>query len=41
MEEKRIEKLYEILENKKLDEEEEAALKWAIFELERIYGNEE
>lgn len=37
MEEKKIEKLYELLENKDLDDETSAALKWAIFELESIY----
>lgn len=39
MEEKKIEKLYELLENKDLDNETSAALKWAIFELESIYKN--
>lgn len=41
MEEKKIEKLYELLENKDLDNETSAALKWAIFELESIYRKEE
>lgn len=39
MEEEKIEKLYELLENKDLDNETSAALKWAIFELESIYRN--
>lgn len=39
MEEKKIEKLYELLENKDLDNETSASLKWAIFELESIYRN--
>lgn len=39
MEEKRIECLYELLEEvqDEADEEKVAALKWAIFELESIY----
>lgn len=41
MEEKKIEKLYELLENGNLDNETSAALKWAIFELESIYCHEE
>lgn len=41
MEEKKIEKLYELLENKDLDNETSAALKWAIFELESIYVKED
>ena len=38
-EEKKIEKLYELLENKDLDNETSVALKWAIFEIESIYKN--
>lgn len=41
MEEKKLEKLYELLENGNLDQETKAALKWAIFELESIYCHEE
>lgn len=41
MEEKKIEKLYELLENGNLDNETSSALKWAIFELENIYCHEE
>lgn len=39
MEEKKIEKLYELLEKANNEENSElvAALKWAIFELESIY----
>lgn len=40
-EEKKIEKLYELLEKENLDNESSAALKWAIFELESIYSPEE
>lgn len=40
MEEKKIEKLYELLEEGNLDDETSAALKWAIFELENIYSME-
>lgn len=39
MEEKKIEKLYKLLEDKDLDNKTRAALKWAIFELESIYRN--
>ena len=38
---KKIEKLFELLENGNLDNETSAALKWAIFELENIYCHEE
>lgn len=41
MEEKKIERLYELLEKGNFDDETSAALKWAIFELESIYCNEE
>lgn len=41
MEEKKIDKLYEFLENGNLDNETSAAVKWAIFELESIYCKEE
>lgn len=41
LEEKKIERLYALLENGNLDNETSAALKWAIFELESIYGKEE
>ena len=41
MEEKKIEKLYELLEKGNFDNESTAALKWAIFELESIYCKEE
>lgn len=41
MEKKKIDKLYELLEKGKLDNEISSALKWAIFELESIYCNEE
>lgn len=41
MEEKKIEKLYKLLENENLDNETSAALKWAIFELESMYCQEE
>lgn len=41
MEEKRIDKLYELLAQGNLDDETNAALKWAIFELESIYSKEE
>lgn len=37
MEEKKIDKLYDLLENGNLDNETSAALKWAIYELENIY----
>ena len=37
MEEKNIDKLYELLENKQLDEKIKIALRWAIFELERRF----
>ena len=36
MEEKKINKLYELLENGRLDNETSVALKWAIFELENM-----
>lgn len=39
-EEKKIDKLYELLKTD-IDNETEAALKWAIFELESIYCREE
>lgn len=39
MEKNKIDKLYELLENGDLDNETSAALKWAIFELESIYGD--
>ena len=39
MEEKKIDKLYELLEQTK-DDELRAALKWAIYELESIYCKE-
>lgn len=35
MKEKKIERLYHLLENGKLDDETRAALRWAIFELEQ------
>lgn len=41
MEEKKIDKLYELLENGNFDNETAAALKWAIVELESIYCKEE
>lgn len=41
MEEKKIERLYELLENGNLDDDTSAALKWAIFELESIYSQEQ
>lgn len=41
MEEKKIDKLYELLEKGNLDSETSAAIKWAIFELESIYCHEE
>lgn len=41
MEEKKIEKLYELLETGNLDDETAASLKWAIFELESIYCREQ
>lgn len=41
MEEKKIEKLYELLEKGNLDTEMKAALRWAIFELESIYCKEQ
>lgn len=41
MEQKRIDKLYELLEKGNLDSETSASLKWAIFELENIYCKEE
>lgn len=41
LEEKKIKKLYELLEKGKLDNETSAAVKWAIFELESIYVSEE
>jgi len=37
MEEKKIKKLYKLLEQGNLDNETSAALEWAIFELESIY----
>lgn len=37
MEEKNINKLYELLENEQLDNKTKAALRWAIFELERRF----
>ena len=40
MEKKKIERLYELLESKKLDEDEQAALRWAIFELEKLFSKE-
>lgn len=39
-EEKKIEKLYELLEAGNLDNETSSAVKWAIFELESIYVKE-
>ncbi len=36
MEEKKINKLYELLENGNLDNETSVALKWAIFGLENM-----
>lgn len=41
MEEKKIEKLYELLERaeKEHDTETEAALRWAIFQLEEVEKN--
>lgn len=41
LEEKKIDKLYELLADQKFDNEKIAALKWAIFELESIYCKEE
>lgn len=41
IEEKKIERLYELLEKGNLDGETSASLKWAIFELESIYCKEE
>lgn len=38
MEEKKIEKLYELLEIDNLDNETVSALRWAIFELENKYS---
>ena len=40
MEEKKIDKLYELLVKGNLDNETSASLKWAIFELESIYCKE-
>lgn len=42
IEEKKIDKLYELLQNmvNEKDNEKIAALKWAIFELESIYYRE-
>lgn len=37
MEEKNIDRLYELLENEDLDDDTCAALKWAIFQLENVY----
>lgn len=41
LEEKKIDRLYKLLENQKLDNETSASLKWAIFELENMYCKEE
>lgn len=41
LEEKKIDRLYELLKNANLDAETSASLKWAIFELESIYCKEE
>lgn len=43
MEQKKIDRLYELLEraNNEHDSEMAAALKWAIFELEKLYDKEE
>lgn len=41
IEEKMIDKLYELLEKGNFDNETSASLKWAIFELESIYCEEE
>lgn len=41
IEEKKIDRLYELLKNVHLDDETSASLKWAIFELESIYCREE
>jgi len=40
LEEKKIDKLYELLEKGNFDNETSATLKWAIFELESIYSVE-
>lgn len=37
MEEKKIDKLYELLKNENLNEDERVALRWAIFELEKLF----
>lgn len=37
MEEKKINKLYVLLEKKNLNEDERSALRWAIFELEKVF----
>lgn len=35
---RKIEKLYALLELESIDTETKSAIRWAIFEMERIYG---
>ena len=38
---RKIDRLYALLELGSIDTETKAAIRWAIFELERIYGEKE